>query len=49
MYGYMTEIDTVEMIDTQEIEADGEWHLFVLVGYSRSGKTYVFKKKFLGF
>jgi len=24
MFGYMTEIDTVEMIDTQEIEADGK-------------------------
>jgi len=24
MFGYMTEIDTVEMTDTQEIEAEGE-------------------------
>jgi len=25
MFGYMTEIDTVEMTDTEEIEADGEY------------------------
>jgi len=25
MFGYMTEIDTVEMADTQEIEADGKY------------------------
>lgn len=25
MFGYMTEIDTVEMADKQEIEADGEY------------------------
>jgi len=24
MFGYMTEIDTVEMTDTQEIEAEGK-------------------------
>ena len=30
MFGYMTEIDTVEMTDTQEIEADGEfWYTSV--------------------
>ena len=25
MFGYMTEIDTVEMTDVQEIEADGKF------------------------
>jgi len=28
MFGYMTEIDTVEMADTQEIEADGKYWCF---------------------
>jgi len=33
MFGYMTEIDTVEVTDTQEIEADGKlWSIeYVLI------------------
>jgi len=33
MFGYMTEIDTVEMTDTQEIEAEGELWYALMTSY----------------